>query len=56
MELQVSHLLGFLAGATAYFVSLYYIGLNHWLVMEHGKIYKEFDALKSELAQLKKTA
>lgn len=56
MELQASHLLGFLAGAVAYFVSLYYVGLNHWIVMEHNKIYKEFDALKHDVAQLKKSA
>lgn len=56
MELQISHLLGFMAGAAVYFVSLYYIGLNHWIVMEHNKIYKEFDSIKSELAQLKKSA
>jgi hypothetical protein len=53
--MDISHLLGFLGGVIVYFVSLYYVGLNHWIVMEHNKIYSEFDAIKAELAQLKKS-
>lgn len=56
MELNISHILGFLGCVSAYFISLYYVGLNHWIVMEHNKIYDEFDAIKKELAGLKKSA
>jgi len=38
------------------FISLYYIGLNHWLVLENDKMYTQFDAIKAELAALKKAA
>jgi len=54
--MEITHILGFLGCVVAYFVSLYYVGLNHWIVMEHNKIYAEFDAIKAELATLKKAA
>jgi hypothetical protein len=56
MEFNIIHILGFLGGVLAYFISLYYVGLNHWLVIENDKIYDEFDAIKKELAALKKAA
>ena len=52
--MEILHVLGFVGGATLYFVSLYYIGLNRWLVQEHTKIYSEFSAIKAELAALRK--
>lgn len=52
--MDILHILGFAAGATVYFVTLYYIGLNRWLVQEHTKMYAEFDAIKAELSALKK--
>ena len=54
--MEILHVLGFLAGVTIYFVTLYYIGLNRWLVAEHTKIYGEFKAIKDELAALRKAA
>ena len=51
--MEILHVLGFAGGATLYFVSLYYIGLNRWLVTEHTKIYAEFNAIKADLAALK---
>lgn len=54
--MDILHLLGFAGGATVYFVSLYYIGLNRWLVAEHTKIHQEFRTLKAEIAALKKQA
>lgn len=54
--MDVLHVLGFLAGVTVYFVSLYYIGLNRWLVAEHTKIQNEFRTIKEDLAALKKAA
>ncbi len=51
--MEILHVLGFLGGATVYFVSLYYIGLNRWLVQEHTKIYAEFTTIKADLAALK---
>lgn len=56
MEFNIIHILGFLGCVAAYFISLYYVGLNHWIVMEHNKIYAEFDVIKKELAALKKAA
>ena len=52
--MDILHVLGFAGGATVYFVSLYYIGLNRWLVQEHAKIHSEFRAIKAELAALRK--
>ncbi len=52
--MEILHVLGFVGGATLYFVSLYYIGLNRWLVQEHTKIHSEFSAIKAELAALRK--
>ena len=52
--MDILHILGFAGGATVYFVSLYYIGLNRWLVAEHTKMYAEFDSIKAEIAALKK--
>lgn len=52
--MEILHVLGFAGGATLYFVSLYYIGLNRWLVQEHSKIYSEFNDIKAQLAALKK--
>jgi len=52
--MEILHVLGFVGGATLYFVSLYYIGLNRWLVQEHSKIYSEFNDIKAQLAALKK--
>ncbi|AFL69564.1 hypothetical protein [Sulfurospirillum barnesii] len=54
MEFEITHILGFIGCVLAYFITLYYIGLNHWVVMEHNKIYAEFDAIKAELVKLKK--
>lgn len=51
--MEILHVLGFAGGATIYFVTLYYIGLNRWLVTEHNKIDTEFSAIKAELAALK---
>ena len=56
MEFNITHILGFAGCVLAYFITLYYIGLNHWVVMEHNKIYAEFDALKAEISALKKKA
>jgi len=52
--MEILHILGFAGGATLYFVSLYYIGLNRWLVQEHTKIHSEFSSIKAELAALRK--
>ncbi len=52
--MDILHVLGFAGGATVYFVSLYYIGLNRWLVQEHTKINAEFRSIKAELAALRK--
>ena len=52
-KMDILHVLGFAGGATLYFVSLYYIGLNRWLVSEHDKIYIEFNTIKADLAALK---
>ncbi|MDD3325129.1 MAG: hypothetical protein PHN38_08450 [Sulfurospirillaceae bacterium] len=54
--MEITQILGYIGFALIYFISLYYVGLNHWIVIEHNKIYKEFDAIKAEIAQLKKTA
>ncbi|ACZ13157.1 hypothetical protein [Sulfurospirillum deleyianum] len=56
MEFNITHILGFAGCVLAYFITLYYIGLNHWVVMEHNKIYAEFDAIKRELNTLKQKA
>lgn len=52
--MDVLHVIGFAGGATIYFVTLYYIGLNRWLVQEHTKIEAEFSSIKAELAALRK--
>jgi hypothetical protein len=52
--MEILHVLGFAGGATVYFVSLYYIGLNRWLVQEHTKFSAEFSDIKAQLAALKK--
>jgi hypothetical protein len=52
--MEILHVLGFAGGATLYFVSLYYIGLNRWLVQEHTKFSAEFNDIKAQLAALKK--
>ncbi|MBN1839300.1 MAG: hypothetical protein JW802_04560 [Campylobacterales bacterium] len=54
MEFNITHILGFAGCVLAYFITLYYIGFNRWSVMENDKIYAEFDAIKAELASLKK--
>ena len=52
--MDLLHVVGFAGGATIYFVTLYYIGLNRWLVQEHTKIDAEFLCIKAELARLRK--
>ncbi len=54
--MDITHILGFMGCALIYFISLYYIGLNHWLVLENDKMYAQFDSIKAELAALKKAA
>jgi len=54
--MEITHILGFIGCASIYFISLYYIGLNNWLVLENDKMYAQFDEIKAELAALKKAA
>ena len=53
-QMDILHVLGFAGGVIVFFVTLYYIGLNRWLVQEHAKIHSEFSAIKAELAALRK--
>lgn len=53
--MEIGHLLGFAGFATIYFITLYYIGLNRWMVQENTKMYDEFRSLKAEITKLKQS-
>lgn len=49
--MDILHVLGF-AGGVIVFVTLYYIGLNRWLVQEHAKIHSNLVLSKRNLLLL----